>query len=103
VRLLETVDLRVDESALTVEYVPVHKGSHPVDPEAEIAERRCMAYMGTVVTGGWGLGVVTATGRQLSWDALLRPSRASGRAARTIKSPAWAMRPRARCTVTPRR
>jgi Ca2+-transporting ATPase len=63
VRLLETVNFRVDESAFTGESVPVSKDVAVVAPEAEIALRTGMAYMGTVVSAGWGVGVVVATGQ----------------------------------------
>ncbi len=62
VRLLEAVNLRIEESALTGESVPSDKGVEPVKAEAGIGDRRCMAYSGTLVAAGTGLGVVTATG-----------------------------------------
>jgi len=61
-RLSEASRLRIDESALTGESVPVDKAETPVSPDAPLAERTCMAYKGTAVTSGSGEGVVTATG-----------------------------------------
>jgi magnesium-transporting ATPase (P-type) len=61
-RLLEAVNLRIEESALTGESVPSDKGVEPVDTKAGIGDRRCMAYSGTLVAAGTGLGVVSATG-----------------------------------------
>jgi magnesium-transporting ATPase (P-type) len=61
-RLIEAVNLRIEESALTGESVPSDKGVEPVDAKAGIGDRRCMAYSGTLVAAGTGLGVVTATG-----------------------------------------
>jgi len=61
-RLSEASRLRVDESALTGESVPVDKQETPVSPDAPLAERTCMVYKGTAVTSGSGEGVVTATG-----------------------------------------
>lgn len=63
-RLSEVSRLRIDESALTGESVPVDKEETPVSPDAPLAERTCMAYKGTAVTSGSGEGVVTATGMQ---------------------------------------
>jgi magnesium-transporting ATPase (P-type) len=62
VRLIEAVNLRIEESALTGESVPTDKRPEPVDVKAGIGDRRCMAYSGTLVAAGTGRGVVTATG-----------------------------------------
>jgi magnesium-transporting ATPase (P-type) len=61
-RLLESKNLRVDESMLTGESVPVEKDIKPVAPNAALGDRLCMAYSGTLVTHGTGLGIVVATG-----------------------------------------
>ena len=62
VRLLMTHNLTVDESALTGESMPVVKVSEFLGvTHTSLAERQNMAYMGTLVTGGSGLGVVVAT------------------------------------------
>ncbi len=62
VRLIEAVNLRIEESALTGESVPTDKRVEPVDANAGIGDRRCMAYSGTLVAAGRGVGVVVATG-----------------------------------------
>ena len=62
VRLVSTISLRVDESLLTGESVPVGKHARPVDAHASLADRADMAYSGAVVTSGRGRGVVVATG-----------------------------------------
>jgi magnesium-transporting ATPase (P-type) len=62
VRLIEAVNLRIEESALTGESVPSDKRAEPVDAKAGIGDRRSMAYSGTLVAAGRGMGVVTATG-----------------------------------------
>ena len=61
-RLCESASLRIDESALTGESMPADKGTAPVDLAAGIGDRQGMAYSGTLVAGGSGLGVVTGTG-----------------------------------------
>ena len=62
-RLLEAINLRVDEAALTGESVPVEKTDQPVAGESiPLGDRRNLAYMGTVVTYGRGSAVVVQTG-----------------------------------------
>ncbi len=62
-RLFETSSLRIEESALTGESVPSDKGTGEVAGEADLGDRSSMAFSGTVVAAGSGLGVVTGTGR----------------------------------------
>jgi Ca2+-transporting ATPase len=62
-RVIEAAQLRVSEAALTGESVPVEKAVDPVeDDAAPVGERTSMAFKGTTVTYGRGLGLVTATG-----------------------------------------
>jgi len=61
-RLLETTSLRLEESALTGESLPSDKHCAAVAATAGVGDRFCMAYSGTLVAAGRGLGIVTATG-----------------------------------------
>ncbi|MGD8717990.1 MAG: calcium-translocating P-type ATPase, PMCA-type [Candidatus Zixiibacteriota bacterium] len=62
-RLVEGHSLQVDEAALTGESLSVEKDPPEVlDEDMPLADRRNMAYTGTVVTYGRGDGVVVATG-----------------------------------------
>ena len=64
VRLVEAVALRVDESSLTGESVPVAKDADTqVAADAELGDRRTVVFAGTNVTSGKGRGLVVATGR----------------------------------------
>jgi magnesium-transporting ATPase (P-type) len=63
-RLLEAVNLRVEESALTGEAVPSEKSLEPVAEDAGVGDRRSMLFSGTLLAAGTGVGVVTATGAQ---------------------------------------
>ncbi len=63
VRLLETVNLQIEEAALTGESVPVTKNASLIlEGEAALGDRKNTAFMGTVVTYGRGKGVVISTG-----------------------------------------
>jgi magnesium-transporting ATPase (P-type) len=61
-RLLRQRSLRIAEAALTGESVAVEKHVDPVAPDAPLGDRQSMAYSGTLVTGGQGIGVAVATG-----------------------------------------
>jgi Ca2+-transporting ATPase len=63
VRLVEAVNLRVEEAALTGESVPVQKSAMAVlSADASLGDRKNTAFMGTVVSYGRGKGIVVATG-----------------------------------------
>ncbi len=62
VRLLQASKLRLNESALTGESLPVDKDTEKVSDETPLADRANMAYKGTAVARGAGEGVVVATG-----------------------------------------
>jgi Ca2+-transporting ATPase len=65
VRILEAINLKIDEASLTGESVPVDKNTGQIlDRNAPLGDRRNMAYMGTTVTYGRGRGVVVFTGMQ---------------------------------------
>ncbi|AUG29210.1 MULTISPECIES: HAD-IC family P-type ATPase [Microbacterium] len=62
VRLAEATQLRIDEAALTGESVSSSKDRAPVAGDAGVGDRSSMAFSGTIVTAGQGLGIVTGTG-----------------------------------------
>ncbi|EKM53692.1 uncharacterized protein PHACADRAFT_163996 [Phanerochaete carnosa HHB-10118-sp] len=85
VRLTSAVDLEVDESSLTgettargkdTETCPTVNGyangdvNGAVHEPVALAERSCIAYMGTLVRNGRGSGVVIATGTQTEFGVI---------------------------------
>ena len=63
-RLLEAASLRVNESTFTGESLPVEKTLPAVSGDAPLYDRSNMLFMGTTVSHGRGLAVVTSTGMQ---------------------------------------
>ncbi|RKZ65330.1 MAG: hypothetical protein DRQ48_11720, partial [Gammaproteobacteria bacterium] len=62
VRLFHVKSLQIQEAVLTGESLAVEKQAVSVAEDAELGDRTCMAYSGTLVTYGQGSGVVVATG-----------------------------------------
>ena len=71
-RLLRATGLRVDESFLTGESLPVEKHIEPVDEAAVVGDRTCLAFAGSTVMAGRGDGVVVSTGLATEVGAIAR-------------------------------
>jgi magnesium-transporting ATPase (P-type) len=63
-RLVDVKNLRTEEAALTGESVPIDKTTCAVAEKATIGDREGMAFSGTLVSSGRGVGVVVATGSE---------------------------------------
>lgn len=66
-RIIESASLKIEESALTGESVPVNKFIDIINLESEekeipLGDRSNMVYMGSTVVYGRGVAVITATG-----------------------------------------
>jgi Ca2+-transporting ATPase len=60
--MIRSLQCKIDESALTGESLTVRKTVDALPLEMVLAERTNMAYMGTTVSSGRGLGLVVGTG-----------------------------------------
>jgi Ca2+-transporting ATPase len=71
IRLIETSNLKVEEAALTGESVPVDKQSTALqDEDIPLGDRINMAYSGSTVTYGRGMGIVVETGMSTQMGAI---------------------------------
>ena len=71
VRLLEAINLQVEEAALTGESVPVEKQVAAIAAaDLALGDRRNMGYAGTVATYGRGRAVVVATGMKTEFGKI---------------------------------
>ncbi len=62
-RLVESTNLKAEESALTGESLPADKSASFIGQEGmPLGDRRNIAYMSTIITAGRGTGLVIATG-----------------------------------------
>ena len=70
-RLLEAVNLQVEEAALTGESVPVEKHIEPLPiNDLPVGDRKNMVYAGTAATYGRGKALVVATGMQTEFGKI---------------------------------
>jgi len=73
IRITESVNLKIEEAALTGESHDVHKISAPLkEDDLPVADQQNMVFKGTFVTYGRGSGVVVATGMQTQLGRIAR-------------------------------
>ncbi|ORW90170.1 magnesium-transporting ATPase [Mycobacterium sp. IEC1808] len=70
VRLIEVTGLECNESILTGESTGSEKSPLPTPPGAALAESADLAFMGTIVSAGEGVGVVYATGKDAEFGRI---------------------------------
>jgi len=71
-RLFRNKSLQVDESTLTGESIPVQKQTDPLAPDTLLADRKNLAFAGTLVTYGQAEGIVWAIGNQTETGRIAR-------------------------------
>ena len=69
-RIIEAVQLKIDESVLTGEADSVTKGAGALEGDARVGDRSNMARMGTTVTYGKGVALVVETGMRTSFGRI---------------------------------
>ncbi|MCS7138669.1 MAG: HAD-IC family P-type ATPase, partial [Crenarchaeota archaeon] len=71
-RLLEAINLRVNEASLTGESMPVIKEVDPLPENTPVSDRKNMVFSGTEIVGGKGKAVVVATGMNTEFGKIAR-------------------------------
>jgi P-type Ca2+ transporter type 2C len=69
-RLIKSFNLQIDESSLTGESASVYKSTLSIKEDAPLSEQSNMAWMGTDVVNGRGVGVVIETGMQTQFGTI---------------------------------
>jgi|GEM_PF-50652 len=72
IRLIEAVNLKVDESALTGESVAVPKDTKVLEATVSLEEQACMAWMGTNVVNGYAKGIVVSTNMKTEFGKIAK-------------------------------
>ncbi len=78
-RLVTATDVQAEEAALTGESSSVAKSTAAVEPEAPLADRAGMAFMGTTIVNGRATGIVTGTGMQTELGKIAQMTRTIAR------------------------
>lgn len=71
-RIVEQLNLKIDESALTGESTPVAKSERVLKADAPVAERQNMAFSGTTVVYGHCKALVVATGMETEFGRIAK-------------------------------
>ncbi|MDW7774079.1 MAG: HAD-IC family P-type ATPase [Desulfobulbaceae bacterium] len=83
-RLVNSIEMRIDEAMLTGESVPAEKKTGPIEEEnLTPGDQLNMAFLGTVVVNGRAKGVVTDTGPRTVLGGIAQDVREIG----TVKAP----------------
>ncbi len=71
-RLVEAVNLKINEAVFTGESVPAEKTIAPLDEKTAISDRRNLAWRGTTVSGGRGRLVLTEVGTRTRFGGIVQ-------------------------------
>jgi len=71
-RIIESLNLKTEEAALTGESVPVRKDSKVIAEKVGVSDRRNMLFAGTIVAAGHSKAIVTATGMSTEFGKIAK-------------------------------
>jgi Ca2+-transporting ATPase len=71
-RIIEAVNLKVDEASLTGESMPVNKVSDALPEETQLNDKKNMVFTGTIVAYGRGKAVVASTGMNTEFGKIAK-------------------------------
>ncbi len=69
-RLIEAANLEIDEAALTGESRPVSKRLGVVEADSGVGDRKNIVFMGTVITNGRAVALITETGMESQFGTI---------------------------------
>jgi len=73
VRLIQAINLQIEEAALTGESIPASKSNQAIPGnDLPVGDRKNMAHAGTVATHGRGRGIVVATGMETEFGKIAK-------------------------------
>jgi Ca2+-transporting ATPase len=76
IRLIHTIELKIEEAMLTGESLPAEKHPRPIHEDSLMpGDQRNMAFMGTITLSGRGKGIVVATGASTILGSIAREVR----------------------------
>jgi len=76
IRLMRTVELKIEEAMLTGESLPAEKHPHPIhEDKLTPGDQRNMTFMGTITLSGRAKGIVVATGASTILGSIAREVR----------------------------
>jgi Ca2+-transporting ATPase len=77
-RLIEAINLKVDEASLTGESSPVNKDVKSLPADTQLSDKRNMIFTGTVAVYGRGKAVVTSTGMNTEFGNIAKMVQVTG-------------------------